>query len=822
MKNKKIFGFIIAGLAAAFLAGCSDINDTKTTAKESGIYTVRGSLSFFGSSGAAPAAFISSKSDARTATASFSEVSDFEWTISAYPYDVDGAVNKDKSYKADFENGSFSVKVPSVGEYLVEARLENDGLLYAEGSTNVIVSESAEENTSATIKASPKASSVLGKVSLPVKLDSASAGKIDNVEVIWRDTNFDVIMNNLGYDWEKRSEDGSEAEDVSDPLFSDFPLAGQDEEVKNNVGAFFDWYKRMTNGELDKTFNFDSTAQTEISYDDIFTGSHSVTINFNDALGNTLYSRREVINVYSGFTTDTWYGSDLADGLSITSENIERYGTEVVKPTSIMLYEYGEIDSGNTEHGYNYYLVEEGNSENIPENSAVVSNFTMYSDSRDFTFFDSNGYFYLLQFTDDYGNSLKSNNPNWPSSNVNFTPLLALGDTTSIGTSDVRTFAIDRQTDILYMLYDRGSVMYLRKYPDLITSNGTNTEYLDITLDIGEFDFGDYCSVSDGKLYFLANNFNILEVVGLTEAKASAEGQTQVSLSSKTIGSIDLNTALGVELESPSAYSGNVTDMLYQDGSVYILVKENSADLSNSSVLTSRGAVIRYNTIFGRTDVCGWTNDSQTVSNTLFEENGDYSYVGMYLSEDSAGENMLYTDATLSSPAILYGSDKILFGDNLEDDAGYIASKFPSICTPAPLENELSSDFFYGPKRFVAIKPKKLVIADDGFAVYTNDDGTLNFKNVNRVVYVDLEDFAISKTESTNAKLGSNIEKMSFELDLNDEVGTAYYAIKGDEERINENTQLYYRDSSTDEVTPVDAKGCLSGKYLCIPCTDAE
>ena len=790
MKNKKIFGFIIAGLVAAFLAGCSDINGTKTSAKESGIYTVRGSLSFSGSSGAAPAAFISSKSDARTATASFDEVSDFEWTINAYPYDVDGAVNKDKSYKADFENGSFSVKVPSVGEYLVEARLENDGLLYAEGSTNVIVSESAEENTSATITASPKASSVLGKVSLPVKLDSASASLVDNVEVIWRDTNFDVIMNNLGYDWEKRSEDGSEAEDVSDPLFSDFPLAGQDEEVKNNVRAFFDWYKRMTNGELDKTFNFDSTAQTEISYDDIFTGSHSVTINFNDELGNTLYSRKEVINVYSGFTTDTWYGSDLAEGLSITGENIERYGTEVVPNTDIVLYSASQGED-SSETNFDFYVT--NTSDSNLESPFAELKLTDYIVATPFCF-DSDGNFYLLEIGSSTS-TLKSNKSGWTEVTLN-------GGGT--GTGEVSSITIDIASNTLYFVHQTEAYASITQYPNLISSNGTDTETNEsITLNYSgsEWLCSGFVRVYAGKIFALYGGSG-----DYTVAIGNIDDKTSDGLSySKTVA---------ITLPDGATSSLSVTDMLYQDGCIYLLARDSSTYFSSSSPLTSRGAVIKFDTITGKAEQCGWT--SETLANTNFAAGGDYSDVGMYLSEDSAGENMLYTDATLSSPAILYGSDKILFGDNLEGDAGYIASKFPSICTPAPLENELSSDSFYGPKRFVAIKPKKLVIADDGFAIYTNSDGALTYKNVNRIVYVDLEKFSISKTENTNAKFEADIESMAYTLNINNEVGTNYYKISN----IDSDKQLYYRDSSTDEAVS-GSTGC-NGKYFYIPCTDAE
>ena len=44
----------------------------------------------------------------------------------------------------------------------------------------------------------------------------------------------------------------------------------------------------------------------------------------------------------------------------------------------------------------------------------------------------------------------------------------------------------------------------------------------------------------------------------------------------------------------------------------------------------------------------------------------------------------------------------------------------------------------FGPSKVIAIKPKKLVVADEGIFVFTDDDGNPKYKNVNRVVEIDL------------------------------------------------------------------------------------
>lgn len=53
---------------------------------------------------------------------------------------------------------------------------------------------------------------------------------------------------------------------------------------------------------------------------------------------------------------------------------------------------------------------------------------------------------------------------------------------------------------------------------------------------------------------------------------------------------------------------------------------------------------------------------------------------------------------------------------------------------------------FFGPKRFIAIRPKKLVIADSGIFCYVDNENTY-YKNIDRIVNVDLERFAISSVQ---------------------------------------------------------------------------
>lgn len=63
-------------------------------------------------------------------------------------------------------------------------------------------------------------------------------------------------------------------------------------------------------------------------------------------------------------------------------------------------------------------------------------------------------------------------------------------------------------------------------------------------------------------------------------------------------------------------------------------------------------------------------------------------------------------------------------------------------------ETTSSNQYFYGPQRFVALRPKKLVILDSGACIYVdNDVGTATEKLVNRIVEVNLESFCIEKVD---------------------------------------------------------------------------
>ena len=170
--------------------------------------------------------------------------------------------------------------------------------------------------------------------------------------------------------------------------------------------------------------------------------------------------------------------------------------------------------------------------------------------------------------------------------------------------------------------------------------------------------------------------------------------------------------------------SGAITDVaILYDGTVYVLVSNVGNSLGDSgdsfiynynqsNTMYSRGALLKIQSTssgFEVVDTLGWTGSSRPIAPV-----GDAQY----------------TDVTGT------------------------CSKLDPLTAYIPSLSE-SGNKFYGPRRFVAIKPKEIAIADCGanFVMPNRNEGQ-NGKMFahNRVVTVSLSTFAIGATELKNIK----------------------------------------------------------------------
>ena len=211
-----------------------------------------------------------------------------------------------------------------------------------------------------------------------------------------------------------------------------------------------------------------------------------------------------------------------------------------------------------------------------------------------------------------------------------------------------------------------------------------------------------YVSYTDGSTYYLQR-------ATITE---NADGTFAVS----NVGSAKSVSDLGV--------SGAITDIaILYDGTVYVLVSNvgNTEDdygdsfkyyYTQANTMYSRGVLLKIQNTdsgFEVVDTLGWTDSSRPINFV-----GDAHYT-------------------------INGS-----GRRLDPLTAYI----PSLSE--------SSNKFYGPRRFVAIKPKEIAIADCGANFVMPDCITWKSGKMfahNRVLTVSLSNFAISNvTELSNIK----------------------------------------------------------------------
>ena len=219
--------------------------------------------------------------------------------------------------------------------------------------------------------------------------------------------------------------------------------------------------------------------------------------------------------------------------------------------------------------------------------------------------------------------------------------------------------------------------------------------------------------------------------------RAKIEGQND-SFTITTIGNPQSTQNMGVD-------DGQITDIvIHYDGYVYVLVSQNGSknftDMymvnnlisgSEETTVYSRGAIVRLEPTssgFKLSAKTGWTEDSRTIASSNKDKN---------TFTDSDYDNYTFYDVNAYIP-----------------------------------EYSERNSHFYGPRRFVAIKPKELAIADCGANIVMPDYGSKKrgklFKH-NRIVKVDLYKFALESSSVidlnsinfSNLSLSGSIESVT-------------------------------------------------------------
>ncbi|MCR5725083.1 MAG: hypothetical protein K6G80_08370 [Treponema sp.] len=524
------------------------------------------------------------------------------------------------------------------------------------------------------------------------------------------------------------------------------------------------------NGEL----KFESCAVT-ISQSGVPAGTYEVTFFFNDESGNVLYKCMERISVFGRWTTDTWYGGsshiqEESDGTSrfvITDDLISAYGTEVVPDTPYALYT-------ESSEGYSYSLMDS-------PTASATSSFTTPKNS---VVFDNEGNAYYLQGDSGSGYTIASTRSDfsYDAEAINYTD-------SGCG------LMFDRANNVLYAYSINEATLTIFEYTSAISSgviDSTSTVTYTSNIDMGSRTFShSHCIVNNAIVYDLGyvygNTGNYIAELDLSTAPSG--------------GSVESSNIVSLALPSASC---SITDMLYQDGAVYMLVRQVSTTGANSTDLAyySRGSLLRYDVHFGTVQTVIPFSDSSKSSSDFASVKVGLYYQGNYQIFEDTGTTPLLASSTYSWT---YGSTTYTVSDCI-----------PALYTPNPLETDsethepvLSSTAFYGPVKFVAVKPRKLVIADDGLAFYTDADGVLKYKNVNRVVTVDLESFAITDATSSSASFAADDSSIKSFI-----AGSQSTMFQSAFSSLTNATRYYNEDGTWKEVDNA------SYMWACIPCGD--
>lgn len=270
----------------------------------------------------------------------------------------------------------------------------------------------------------------------------------------------------------------------------------------------------------------------------------------------------------------------------------------------------------------------------------------------------------------------------------------------------------DDSTDSLWIARNGdGNVSTLQFSVIKNISTGTNPS-IDFKSGLDSFDYYGAAFAIQGSVLYLAYKEQEIYYLQRASITENADGTFAVS----KVGSAKSVSDLGV--------SGAITDVaILYDGTVYVLVSNvgNSSgdsgdsfiyNYNQSNTMYSRGALLKIQSTssgFEVVDTLGWTGSSRPIApvgNPSYTDNGNTA--------------------------------------NLKPLEAYI----PSLSE--------SGSKFYGPRRFVAIKPKEIAIADCGANfVMPNLTGNKYGKMFthNRVLNVSLSNFAISNvTELKNIK----------------------------------------------------------------------
>lgn len=708
---------LLSLLSLLALTGCSNLNESE---KSSGVAS--GKTSEKTSEKTCLVTGIVTSSLSRSATTYFS-LKNCEFSV--YALSIENSYRVDGTCNIDEDKMTYTLKLPFVGAWsvYVVAQCEHNGELT--GIAEVSVDEDYSPINVPLISLKPQYDSVLGSISLDIN-----------------DKTSDKILDSVAFKGVILSTESGNGDNSLENL---------------------------------KTVKFENgVAQIKLS--DIVSNLYEVQFSFYDAEGNILYRCKEAVAVFGGFETNSWYGEGAyiaydeetqKYSFNITDSLVINYGTELVPSTDYILYDYN-----NNTYSYSY----KGSDKTASTDTVIKAGSELVSANSSKFAFDSQGAVYAFNAIDTYAEMKTSRRAD------------AAFRVDCIEMNSASGITVDTKNDVLYTYfseYDEPTIADIFKYESFISGELYNSEdyanadsivpsihykvdssmiFSDSSLGINT-EFGSLCHekfiVHDGIGYdlftFAEESYPYARISALVKidfSKASEENNNKItSEENDVISYIKFKELLN--LENDEKLEGfDIKDMIYHDGDIYILVNQNfiSFGPEPGAMFANRGAVIKVSLFNGFTSRIGWVEKNNGATEFEFSssiENQKYHIFAegtVQSSNDIIPEVLYEPDAT--EPAVLTSAEIYQKMGGTSDSIKRYAY--------VPFQNSDNKiEGFCGPQAFIAIKPKKLVIADSGIAFYTDSDGVWNYKNVNRIVMVDLESFAIEEYKDVDVAFNS-------------------------------------------------------------------
>ena len=674
MKNN-IIQIITGSVLFIIFASCSNLNDSRSSVNDSESITVRGKVSF----GDALSSEIVSKinkskeTTSRSATSSFS--TDAEFTVTAYQMEEEtDELTGEKVWKRAFnntiENGivnsedfTWSIGLNKAGHWDIEILLwhatESGGQVYIMNGNTEFILDSMESNDNLECEAialQPVSTlNTYGEISLEIASESSN-------------------VSTMAYEWTKLD------------------------------GVSFPEGKTITDYLPSGSVSFaDGKARIEAS--SIPAGVYEVTLSFKNVDEITLYSCHEIIPVFSGFTTDTWYGSssyflETEDGngkivlkFIITDNLFESYAESPesisVNDYPIILYDrnYSKLSYEFTEPipGYNVFTNVSGN-EKIGDGITLAQGRTVYD------------------FAIDSDDSMAATQAIFTVENdVNGRPLRIVSYPTYGGYAHgkvlVSSIVDASENPKAYIKTICASEGFVYAFVSLVGTEPYRDKIIRIS--------------PDGK------------VSDLWDSVKNTEIEIDANVVRMSVNGTDLYVAYVSSGDYETGYILYCKKFTFDTGALV----ENGSVSENTKNLTGTA----YQSYFSVSDLLIDSDGKKLYALVKYREGGETSasYGGILTISDLDGALSFVNVATLK--------------EALEDSTTangtsttYVYGWNPDATRPFSEEN----NSFYGPQKIIAKKPDELVIADEGHYLKDGD-----VKNRNRVVKINLETFAMTAVD---------------------------------------------------------------------------